>query len=229
MLWKAFWALIFGYLISSAIQVFVTREQMARVLGERGLKQAALSGFFGFVSSSCSFAALAASRTVLAKGAHPVNAMAFLVASTNLVLELGIVLWVLLGWRFVLGNILVGVLMIVYLYVLTIFFFPESLAEKARQHAERVQRKGETERQTPEGETGASGSRRWPGGGRSQTPLFAPIGLLPTARPSLGEMVRFKIDYTFWLNIVFAVLGGALLSLHWQRRKGRREGHARQE
>jgi len=62
MLWKALWALIFGYLISAGIQVLVSREQMARVLGERGPKPAALAGFFGFISSSCSFAALAASR-----------------------------------------------------------------------------------------------------------------------------------------------------------------------
>lgn len=83
MLWKALWALIFGYVISGAIQVLVTREQMARALGERGAKQTGLASFFGFISSSCSFAALAASRSVLVKGAHPVNALAFLIASTN--------------------------------------------------------------------------------------------------------------------------------------------------
>lgn len=64
MLWKALWALSFGYMISAAIQVLVTREQMGRVLGEPGPKQGALATFFGFVSSSCSFAALAASRSV---------------------------------------------------------------------------------------------------------------------------------------------------------------------
>lgn len=93
MLWKALWALIFGYIISAGIQVLVTREQMAKVLGERGPKEAGIGGFFGFISSSCSFAALAASRSVLVKGAHPMNSMAFLIASTNLVIELGIVLW----------------------------------------------------------------------------------------------------------------------------------------
>jgi uncharacterized membrane protein YraQ (UPF0718 family) len=61
-LWTALWALVFGYLISAGIQVLVTRAQMARVLGERGAREGALAGFFGFVSSSCSFAALAASR-----------------------------------------------------------------------------------------------------------------------------------------------------------------------
>lgn len=140
MLWKALWALIFGYVISASIQVFVTQQQMADVLGRRGAKQAGLAGFFGFVSSSCSFAALAASRSVLVKGAHPANALAFLVSSTNLVIELGIVLWVLLGWRFTLGNILLGITMLIYAYLLTGLWFPERLAARAKRHAEQAQK-----------------------------------------------------------------------------------------
>ncbi|WP_026736282.1 permease [Fischerella sp. PCC 9605] len=116
-LWKSFWALVFGYTVSATIQVIVTRSQMARVLGKRGWKQAALAGFFGFISSSCSFAAIAASRSVLVKGAHPVNALSFLIASTNLVIELGIVLWVLLGWKFFVGNFLLGTLMIIIINI----------------------------------------------------------------------------------------------------------------
>ena len=133
MLWKALWALIFGYTISAGIQVLVTRQQMARALGERGAKQASVAGFFGFISSSCSFAALAASRAVFVKGAHATNAIAFLIASTNLVIELGIVLWVLVGWRFTLGNFVLGTAMILYAYLLTRWFFPERLAEQARE------------------------------------------------------------------------------------------------
>lgn len=140
MLWKALWALIFGYLISAGIQVLVTREQMARALGERGPKQAGIAAFFGFISSSCSFAALAASRSVLVKGAHPANAQTFLISSTNLVIELGIVLWVLLGWEFTLGNILLGLIMALYAYLLTGLWFPSGLAEQARRHAEQAQK-----------------------------------------------------------------------------------------
>ena len=84
---------------------------MAEALGERGAKEAGIAGFFGYISSSCSFAALAASRSVLVKGAHPMNSIAFLIASTNLVIELGIVLWVLLGWKFTLANFLLGLIM----------------------------------------------------------------------------------------------------------------------
>lgn len=138
-LWKSFWALVFGYTISAAIQVLVTRSQMARILGKRGWKQAALAGVFGFISSSCSFAAIAASRSVFAKGAHAVNALSFLIASTNLVIELGIVLWVLLGWKFFVGNFLLGILMIVYAYIFTRFWFPRKLANQAKQHAQQRQ------------------------------------------------------------------------------------------
>ncbi|MGH2543667.1 MAG: permease, partial [Ardenticatenaceae bacterium] len=138
--WKAFWALVFGYLISAGIQVLISRAQMAQLLGERGPKQGALGTFFGFVSSSCSFAAIAATRSVLVKGAHPINALAFLIASTNLVIELGIVLWLLLGWRFVAGNLLVGLLMVFYVYVLSALWFPSHLAEAAREHAEQKQK-----------------------------------------------------------------------------------------
>jgi uncharacterized membrane protein YraQ (UPF0718 family) len=106
MLWKALWALIFGYVISAGIQILVTREQMADLPGDRGPRHAGLAGFFGFISSSCSFAALAATRSLFIKGAHPVNAITFLVASTNLVIELGIVLWVLLGLKFTFANVL---------------------------------------------------------------------------------------------------------------------------
>lgn len=140
MLWQALWALIFGYMISAGIQVLISREQMGQMLGDRGAKQAGLAAFFGFVSSSCSFAALAASRSVLVKGAHPANSLAFLISSTNLVIELGIVLWVLLGWKFTLGNILLGLLMVLYAYLLTSLWFPRDLAERARRHAEQAQK-----------------------------------------------------------------------------------------
>lgn len=359
MLWKALWALVFGYLISAGIQVLVTRTQMASALGERGAKQAALGGFFGFVSSSCSFAALAASRSVLVKGGHPVNALAFLIASTNLVLELGLVLLVLLTWHFFVGNLLLGIFMIAYAYVLTRLWFPKRLAERARDHAERqLEEAGDEMGQelseamswkekltsrtgwraiadafftewkmvwkeilfgftvagfisvfVPQefwnaiflvADGGATAVREQPSlwvvlenaavapvvafftfiGSMGNVPLaamlwsknasfggvmaflgadlvaatviyihakyygwryaaylsavlyvcmvaagitvhllFSTLGMVPTERPRLEEMVRFEIDYTFWLNIVFALVGGLLLWVHWRARR----------
>ena len=152
LIWYTLWAFILGYLLSACIQVLITREQMAKVLGERGPRQAGLSAFFGFISSSCSFASLAASRSVLAKGAHSVNAIAFLIATTNLVIELGIVLWILVGWKFVLGNYLMGLLMIAYFYGLSYVVLPRRVGEQGREHAERFEAE-ELKHPSPEGMT----------------------------------------------------------------------------
>ena len=78
--WMAFWAFGLGYLISSMIQVFVTRERMKKGMGEAGAKSVALATFFGFISSSCSFAALATTRSLFTKGAGLIPALAFLLA-----------------------------------------------------------------------------------------------------------------------------------------------------
>jgi uncharacterized membrane protein YraQ (UPF0718 family) len=96
--WKALWAFVLGYVVSGMIQVFVTRERMQRSMGEAGAKSVALGTGFGFISSSCSFAALATTRSLFAKGAGFIPSLAFLLASTNLVIELGIIIAIFLGW-----------------------------------------------------------------------------------------------------------------------------------
>lgn len=133
--WMAFWAFGLGYLISGMIQVFVTRERMKKSMGEAGPKSVALGTFFGFISSSCSFAALATTRALFAKGAGIIPALAFLLASTNLVVELGIVIAVFLGWQFVVGEYLGGVLLVLLMWLLVRFTRPKKLIEKARERA----------------------------------------------------------------------------------------------
>ena len=96
--WMAFWAFGLGYLISGMIQVFVTQERMKKSMGDSGAYSVGLGTLFGFISSSCSFAALATTRSLFAKGAGLVPSLAFMLASTNLVIELGIVIAVFLGW-----------------------------------------------------------------------------------------------------------------------------------
>ena len=150
--WMTFWAFTLGYTLSAVLQTLVTREQMSRVLGERGLRQGALATFFGFISSSCSFAALAASRTVFSKGAHVANAFSFLIASTNLVIELGIILWILIGWRFVVGDYLLGLVMVVFAYLLTRWLLSESVVEEGRRHARKLEDE-ELKHPSPEGKT----------------------------------------------------------------------------
>jgi len=133
--WMAFWAFGLGYLISSMIQVFVTRERMKKSMGEAGPKSVALGTFFGFISSSCSFAALATTRSLFSKGAGLVPALAFLLASTNLVVELGIIIAVFLSWQFVVGEYLGGFLLILLMWFVVKLTLPKNLEAKARDHA----------------------------------------------------------------------------------------------
>lgn len=133
--WMAFWAFGLGYLISSMIQVFVTRERMKRSMGEAGPKSVALGTFFGFISSSCSFAALATTRSLFTKGAGLIPSLAFLLSSTNLVIELGIIIAIFLGWQFVVGEYLGGLLLILLMWLVVRLTLPKKLTEQAREHA----------------------------------------------------------------------------------------------
>lgn len=131
--WMAFWAFGLGYLISSLIQVLVTEERMKRTMGTAGPKSVALGTFFGFISSSCSFAALSTTRALFQKGAGLVPSLAFLLASTNLVIELGIVIAVFLGWQFVVGEYVGGLLLILFVWLAVKLTRPRELVAKARE------------------------------------------------------------------------------------------------
>lgn len=131
--WKALWAFILGYIVSSMIQVFVTRERMQRTMGEAGKSSVALGTFFGFISSSCSFAALATTKSLFQKGAGFVPSLAFLLASTNLVIELGFIIAIFLGWQFVVGEYLGGILLILFVWLIVHYTRPKKLIKKVRQ------------------------------------------------------------------------------------------------
>jgi uncharacterized membrane protein YraQ (UPF0718 family) len=137
--WMAFWAFGLGYLISSMIQVFVTRDRMKKSMGETGAASVARGTFFGFISSSCSFAALATTRSLFAKGAGLVPSLAFLLASTNLVIELGVVIAVFLGWQFVVGEYLGGVLLILLMWLTVRLTLPHKLEQTARDRARKAE------------------------------------------------------------------------------------------
>lgn len=133
--WTALWAFCLGYLVSGMIQVFVSRERMRRTMGDDGPKSVALGAAFGFLSSSCSFAALSTTRALFAKGASLVASLSFLLASTNLVIELGIVIAVFLSWQFVVGEYVGGLLLILITWALLRLRRPAALLERAREVA----------------------------------------------------------------------------------------------
>jgi hypothetical protein len=116
--WKILWALVLGFAISGAVQAFVPKRHMARVMGGDDAGSLARAGFFGAISSSCSYAAAAMSRSVFLRGAHVTAAIAFMIAATNLVIELGFVLWSLMGWQFVVAEFAGGVLLIAIMALL---------------------------------------------------------------------------------------------------------------
>ena len=112
MFWETLWALVLGFALSGAVQAFVTRGQMERALGGREPGTLARASFLGMVSSSCSYAATAMAKSLFAKGADLTAALVFMIASTNLVVELGIVLALLIGWQFTASEFAGGLLMI---------------------------------------------------------------------------------------------------------------------
>ena len=132
--WMALWAFALGYLISSMIQIFVTEKRMQKTMGGNETKGVLLGTFFGFISSSCSFAALASTKSLFKKGASFVASIAFLLASTNLVIELGIIISIFLGWQFVVGEYVGGVMLILLSWILIRLINPKKLIENARKN-----------------------------------------------------------------------------------------------
>ena len=134
--WKSGWAFILGYFVSGMIQAFVPRGKMTKHMGEADFKSISLSTIFGAASSSCSFAALAAARSLVKKGAHFVSAVAFMFASTNLVIELGILIMIFLGWQFLAAEIVGGLVLIAISSVLIKLTYPKKWIDETREMME---------------------------------------------------------------------------------------------
>ena len=135
--WEILWALILGFWLSAVIQAVVSKEEMSRLLPDASAKTIAVASGLGAASSSCSYAAVALARSIFRKGANFTAAMAFQFASTNLVLELGILLAVLMGWQFTLAEFTGGPIMIVILVLLMKAFVTPKLIKAARTQAEK--------------------------------------------------------------------------------------------
>jgi uncharacterized protein len=137
MFWETLWALVLGFALSGAVQAFVSRGQMQRVMGRHGPAALTRSSLLGMASSSCSYAASALARSLFQRGADFTAAMVFMFASTNLVAELGIVLWLLIGWQFTLAEFAGGAIMIVLLGLLLPRLVPRRLVTAARERLDR--------------------------------------------------------------------------------------------
>src|SRR5438046_5973036 len=132
MTWEVLWALILGFALSGMVQAVVSKREMSRLLPDDSPKTLLVATGLGAASSSCSYASVALARSLFRKGANFTAAMVFEIASTNLVIELGIIIWLLLGWQFVLGEFVGGPLMIVLIAVLFRLFLKQQLVDEAR-------------------------------------------------------------------------------------------------
>jgi uncharacterized membrane protein YraQ (UPF0718 family)/YHS domain-containing protein len=135
MAWEVWWALVLGFAISATVQAWVPRQRIQDALGQSGPRPIALATVLGAASSSCSYAAVAIAKTLFQKGASAASALAFQFASTNLVLELGLVIWVLIGWQFTLAELVGGVVLIVVMTALLRLFVSPRLEARARERA----------------------------------------------------------------------------------------------
>src|SRR5260221_6970661 len=135
--WEIVWALILGFALSGVVQAVVTKGEMARLLPDASPRSILIATALGAASSSCSYAAVAIARSIFRKGGDFIAAMAFQFASTNLVLELGVLLAVLMGWQFTAAEFIGGPIMIVLLVVLLRRVMTPQLIEEARRQADR--------------------------------------------------------------------------------------------
>ena len=137
MFWEILWALVLGFTLSAIVQAVVSKSQMSRLLPDDSPRSLAIACGLGAASSSCSYAAVALARSIFRKGANFTAAMAFEFASTNLVIELGIIMALLLGWQFTVAEFVGGPLMIILLWGLFRLFLRRRSVEEARRQAER--------------------------------------------------------------------------------------------
>ena len=138
MAYEVWWALVLGFAISAIVQAWIPRARIERALSGSGPTPMAKATGLGAASSSCSYAAIAIARSLFEKGASAATTLAFQFASTNLVWELGLVLWILIGWQFTLAEFVGGIILIVLMALMLRLFVSPRLEEVARRHAQKA-------------------------------------------------------------------------------------------
>jgi uncharacterized membrane protein YraQ (UPF0718 family) len=194
MTWEVLWALILGFGLSAVVQAVVSKQELQRLLPDDSPKTLLVASGLGAASSSCSYASVALARSLFRKGADFTAAMAFEIASTNLVIELGILMWVLLGWQFVLAEFVGGPLMIVLLALAFRVFLTRRLVAEARAEADKG-RLGVMEGHAEMDMSAAGGGSWW-------RRLRSPAGFTATAD-------YFVMD---WAAVARDVFGGLLIA-----------------
>jgi uncharacterized membrane protein YraQ (UPF0718 family) len=195
-LWTAAWAIIMGLVITSLVQVYVSKERMAQVLGEGNLSGLTKATVFGAASSGCSFGAVAIGKGLFKKGAHTVNFLAFMFASTNLIVELGLMILILLGWEFLVAELLGGLILIAVMAVIVHLTLPENLFDRVREELnERDSAAGVTEDPTCGMEGKDEFSLVTDGG---ETLKFCSAGCLETYEQEMASSGGWRDELLSW-------------------------------
>ncbi|WP_058364914.1 permease [Haloparvum sedimenti] len=195
-LWTAAWAIIMGLTVTSLVQVYVSKERMARVLGDGDLRGLAKATAFGAASSGCSFGAVAIGKGLFKKGAHAVTFLAFMFASTNLIVELGLMILILLGWEFLVAELLGGLVLIAVMAVIVHLTLPENLFDEVRETLnERDRESGVTEDPTCGMEGRDEYSLTTDGG---ETLKFCSEGCMETYRQQASSSGGWREELRSW-------------------------------
>lgn len=136
MAWQVGWSLVLGFTLSGVVQALVSKTRMQQLLGRDGVREIGLATAFGAASSSCSYASAAMAKTLFKQGAALIPSLAFMFSSTNLVIELGIILWLLMGWQFTAAEWAGGLVLIAIMTLLIKLTYPRALVEAARRHVD---------------------------------------------------------------------------------------------
>ena len=196
MAYEVWWALVLGFAISAIVQAWVPRERVESALSGSGFVPLAKATGLGAASSSCSYAAIAIAKSLFQKGASAATSLAFQFASTNLVWELGLVIWILIGWQFTLAEFVGGIVLIALMAILLRRFVSPKLEEQAREHAQHAQ----VDHQHPRGRRAG-----WAGGSGSPRPTPGPTS--PTTSAATGQMLWKEITIGFLLAGFIGLLG----------------------
>jgi uncharacterized membrane protein YraQ (UPF0718 family) len=195
-LWTAAWAIIMGLTITSFVQVYVSKERMAAVLGEGDLNGLTKATIFGAASSGCSFGAVAIGKGLFKKGAHAVNFLAFMFASTNLIVELGLMILILLGWEFLVAELLGGLILIAVMAGIVHLTLPENLFREVRETLNERDRDAGVSEDPTCGMEGKDEYTVTTDGG--ETLSFCSAGCLETYRQQMAARGGWRTELRSW-------------------------------
>lgn len=205
MVWVVWWPLVLGFTIAGAIQAFVSQERMSDVLGGNGWRELGLGTLFGFLSSSCSFGAVAATKSLYKKGASAAASLAaYQFASTNLVIEIGIVMWIVLSPMFVVADFVGGLVLILFLAAVFKYLVPGNWMETAREHARNID------------EEGGHGSEEWAREHSWKEKLLTQRGWRNTSKNAIGEWRMLWKDLVAGF-IIAGLIKGFVPASAWQQ------------